>query len=144
MGRTQIPQSSGGARTGSGMACVVSVLVSRKGCAGLRRLPRAGKCWDWTLLFSRQRETGDVDTFYLEGCLFPETTEVPGSVWDPCHICLVQLFEAADLSTVLGPHYCSLRAGGGDFWSTLSPWLPLDSYLLVLLIEAQKNIDGFS
>lgn len=52
----------------------------------------------------------DVDTFYVEGCLFPETTEVPRSVWDPCQICLVLFFEAAGFITMLGPYYCSLWA----------------------------------
>jgi hypothetical protein len=49
--------------------------------------------------------------FYLEGCLFPEITEVPRSVWDPCHICVMLLFEASDFITMLGPHYCPLQAG---------------------------------
>ncbi|EDL79626.1 similar to RIKEN cDNA 2600010E01 [Rattus norvegicus] len=60
VGRTLIPQSSRGARTVSGMACVVSVLASREGCAGVRKLPlqQGSVVAGLYLLYIRQGEIG--------------------------------------------------------------------------------------
>lgn len=79
-----------------------------------------------------------MDTFYL----LPEITEVPRSLWNPCHICFVLLFEAADFISMLGPHYCSLQAGEREHFVYIETCS--DNYLLILLIETQKNIDIFS
>lgn len=129
------------------MTCVLSVLASREGCAGVRRLPLEQRSWvtGMCLGFYMDRETWACGHVLFGGTFI---------LWDyrstqKCLGFLSCLSHDAIWGSLLC--YCArsllMFSSGwrrGTFLSMLNLWLPLYSCLLVLLIEAQKNIESFS